>query len=133
MSFSDLTLFRRKFCEFYARQYSLSSQRASGRYNCFFLLNFSQILIMINTSIILYELQKRICHKFGSSAGASNATELSASGGLHPLTPHRGLCPLDPRWGLRPQSPGIGSRSRARHGRGSSPSNVIYWPRPWKL
>jgi len=31
--FSDLALFRRKFCEFYARQYSLSSQRASGRYN----------------------------------------------------------------------------------------------------
>ena len=32
--------------------------------------------------------------------------------------------PLDP-------APVIGSRSRARHARGSSPPNMILWPRPW--
>ena len=43
-----------------------------------------------------------------------------------------GLRPLDPRWGLRSQSPVIGSRSCARHARGSSPPpNVIPYPRPW--
>ena len=49
--------------------------------------------------------------KFGSSAGASNATEFSASGGgALPHDPYRGLCPLDPLWGS----------SRARHDQGSS-------------
>jgi len=49
--------------------------------------------------------------------------------GASPLTLHRGLCPLDPRWtraggeGGRGRTPYIGSRSRARHDRGSSPPN----------
>jgi len=36
--------------------------------------------------------------KFGSPTGASNATELSASGG-------RGLCPLNPQQGSAPWIP----------------------------
>jgi len=43
---------------------------------------------------------------------------------------HRGLCPLDPHWGSAPR-PYMGSRSRARHNRGSSPTNVISWHRPF--
>ena len=44
-----------------------------------------------------------------------------------PLT--RGSAP-GPRCGLRPQTPVIGSLSRVRHARGSSPPNVILWPHP---
>ena len=42
--------------------------------------------------------------KFASSEGLPKARELSASGGLRPLTSHQGLCP-GPRWGQSPQSP----------------------------
>jgi len=35
--------------------------------------------------------------------------------------------------GALPQTPVIGSRSRARHARGSSPPNMILWPHPWLL
>jgi len=57
--------------------------------------------------------------KFGASAGASNATELSASGGLRPLTP-TGALPPEPQLGAPPLAPYVGSRSRALYDRGSS-------------
>jgi len=90
-----------------------------------------------NTILIWFLIPLLIIHvvsvkmvKFPAFIGRWKAKRLSASGGLRPLNPHRGLCPLDPRWGLRPQTPDIGSRSRARHDRGSSPPNVICWHRP---
>jgi len=50
--------------------------------------------------------------KFGSSTGASNATQLSASGGFAPpLDPPPEALPLHLRWELHPQTP-IGSCSR---------------------
>jgi len=48
--------------------------------------------------------------KFASSEGFQKARELSASGGLRPLTPHQGLCPWTPL-GALPPDPRIGSRS----------------------
>jgi len=53
--------------------------------------------------------------------GPQKIKMFSASGGLRPPDPlTRGSAP-GPRWGLCPQTPVIGSRSRARHARGSSP------------
>jgi len=66
--------------------------------------------------------------KFGSSAKASNATELSASRGLRfPDLPCGALPPVL-LLGAPPPDPYIGSRSRARHDGGSSPPNAT-WPR----
>ena len=63
--------------------------------------------------------------KFGSSAGASNATEL-----FTPPYPSPGaLLPGSPLGALS-QDLYIGSHSCADHDWGSSPPNVISWPRP---
>jgi len=62
------------------------------------------------------------CDKFCSSAWDSTVKTFTASGGgaLPPDPLTRGSAPC-PRWGLRRQTAVIGSRSRARHVRGSSP------------
>ena len=73
----------------------------------------------------VYEINCGESGKFAASVAHLEAKRFSASGGLRPPDPlTRGSAPA-PRWGLRPQTRLIGSRSRARHARGSSPPNMI--------
>jgi len=69
------------------------------------MVNHNSALLSYSDSERRAENESVTSVKFGSSAGASNATELSASGGgLCPCS-RRGFCLVDPCWGLCPQTP----------------------------